>query len=72
MGMNDEETVALIAGGHTFGKAHGQGNAKLMGAEPEAADIEQQGLGWKYNYKSGKGSDTLHRRTRFNLDNHSN
>ena len=59
MGMNDEETVALIAGGHTFGKAHGQGNAKLMGAEPEAADIEQQGLGWKYNYKSGKGSDTL-------------
>ena len=59
MGMNDEETVALIAGGHTFGKAHGQGNAKLMGLEPEAADIEQQGLGWKYNYKSGKGSDTF-------------
>lgn len=59
MGMNDEETVALIAGGHTFGKAHGQGDAKLMGAEPEAADIEQQGLGWKYNYKTGKGTDTL-------------
>ncbi len=59
MGMNDEETVALIAGGHTFGKAHGQGDPKLMGPEPEAADIEQQGLGWKYNYKTGKGPDTL-------------
>jgi catalase-peroxidase len=59
MGMNDEETVALIAGGHTFGKAHGQGDPKLMGLEPEAADIEQQGLGWKYNYKTGKGSDAL-------------
>ncbi len=59
MGMNDEETVALIAGGHTFGKAHGQGDPKLMGPEPEAAPIEQQGLGWKYNYKSGKGPDTL-------------
>ncbi|MCX7798489.1 MAG: catalase/peroxidase HPI [Melioribacter sp.] len=59
MGMNDEETVALIAGGHTFGKAHGQGDPKLMGPEPEAADIEMQGLGWKYNYKSGKGPDTL-------------
>ncbi len=59
MGMNDEETVALIEGGHTFGKAHGQGDPKLMGQEPEAADIEQQGLGWKYNYKSGKGPDTL-------------
>ncbi|MCX7987443.1 MAG: catalase/peroxidase HPI [Bacteroidales bacterium] len=59
MGMNLEETVALIAGGHTFGKAHGQGDPKLMGPEPEAADIEQQGLGWKYNYKSGKGPDTL-------------
>ena len=58
MGMNDEETVALIAGGHTFGKAHGQGDPKLMGLEPEAADIEQQGLGWQYNYKSGKGPDT--------------
>ncbi|MCX8010589.1 MAG: catalase/peroxidase HPI, partial [Ignavibacteria bacterium] len=59
MGMNDEETVALIAGGHTFGKAHGQGDPKLMGREPEAAEIEQQGLGWKYGYKSGKGPDTL-------------
>jgi catalase-peroxidase len=59
MGMNLEETVALIAGGHSFGKAHGQGNPNLMGKEPEAADIEQQGLGWKYAYKSGKGPDTL-------------
>ncbi|MEJ5266098.1 MAG: catalase/peroxidase HPI [Bacteroidales bacterium] len=59
MGMNLEETVALIAGGHTFGKAHGQGDPKLMGPEPEAAELEQQGLGWKYNYKSGKGPDTL-------------
>lgn len=59
MGMNLEETVALIAGGHTFGKAHGQGDPKLMGPEPEAADIEMQGLGWKFNYKSGKGPDTL-------------
>jgi catalase-peroxidase len=59
MGMNDEETVALIAGGHTFGKAHGQGDPKLMGPEPEAAEIEMQGLGWKYGYKSGKGPDTL-------------
>jgi len=59
MGMNLEETVALIAGGHTFGKAHGQGDPKLMGREPEAADIEEQGLGWHYKYKSGKGPDTL-------------
>jgi len=59
MGMNLEETVALIAGGHTFGKAHGQGDAKLMGPEPEATDIEEQGLGWRYKYKSGKGPDTL-------------
>lgn len=59
MGMNDEETVALIAGGHTFGKAHGQGDPNLMEAEPEGANIEQQALGWKYNYKSGKGPDTL-------------
>ncbi len=59
MAMNDEETVALIAGGHTFGKTHGQGDPKLMGPEPEAAEIEEQGLGWKYGYKSGKGPDTL-------------
>ena len=59
MGMNDEETVALIAGGHTFGKSHGQGDPKLMGPEPEAADVEGQGLGWHYKYKSGKGTDTL-------------
>lgn len=59
MGMNDEDTVALIAGGHTFGKAHGQGDPKLMGPEPEGADIEEQGLGWHYKYKSGKGPDTL-------------
>jgi len=59
MGMNLEETVALIAGGHTFGKAHGQGDPKLMGPKPEAADIEEQGFCWHYKYKSGKGPDTL-------------
>lgn len=59
MSMNDEETVALIAGGHTFGKTHGQGDPKLMGPEPEAAEIHEQGLGWKYGYKSGKGPDAL-------------
>lgn len=59
MAMNDEETVALIAGGHTFGKTHGQGDPKLMGPEPEAAEIHEQGLGWKYGYKSGKGPDAL-------------
>jgi len=59
MGMNDEDTVALIAGGHTFGKAHGAGDPKLMGHEPEAADVEEQSLGWNYKYKSGKGPDTL-------------
>jgi len=59
MGMNDEETVALIAGGHTFGKAHGAASATHVGKEPEAASIEEQGLGWKSNYKSGKGKDAI-------------
>ncbi|GAB4299461.1 MAG: catalase/peroxidase HPI [Ignavibacteriaceae bacterium] len=57
MGMTHEETVALIAGGHSFGKTHGQGDPKLLEPEPEGAEIENQGLGWKYNYKSGKGPD---------------
>ncbi len=59
MAMDDEETVALVAGGHTFGKCHGAGDAINMGPEPEAAPIEQQGLGWKNSFGTGKGGDTI-------------
>jgi catalase (peroxidase I) len=57
--MNDEETVALIAGGHTFGKTHGAASADHVGAEPEAAGLEEMGLGWKNSFGTGKGGDTI-------------
>jgi len=59
MAMNDEETVALVAGGHTFGKCHGAGPASHVGREPEAAPVEEQGLGWKSSFRSGKGGDAI-------------
>lgn len=59
MAMNDEETVALVAGGHTFGKAHGAASTDHLGPEPENAPLEMQGLGYSSSFKSGKGKDTI-------------